>query len=295
MIGNVAEILNSEVALYCHLDGEGQPPAVICSSGPGRPLHEQFVRSREGGFVGRALGAKRAALRPLHREHDADLINAAGGVQLTHAAAAPVRIADATAGVLIAAFSTGPQDRLLTLWAMESCAAMLSLCLHHPCRVGALLQTGRLDSLTGCVNYAGLRLELEREINRSTRAELPLSLCFIDLDHFKAVNDRYGHLRGNQVLAEVAGVLHDGVRSFDTLGRFGGDEFVVILPETTKPDALRLAARLRSRISAASPSWADPLLSASVGVAEWTLGSTADELLACADEALLLAKASSHR
>jgi len=104
LIGNIAELLSSEVALYCQPGGKGQPPEVLCSWGLG-PLHEQPVRPGKGGFVGRALGAERAALEPLRRDYDAGLLAAAGSVRLTHAVVAPVRSAAGAAGALAAAFS----------------------------------------------------------------------------------------------------------------------------------------------------------------------------------------------
>jgi diguanylate cyclase (GGDEF)-like protein len=290
LIGSIADILNSQVALYCQLDGEGQPPAVICSWGLG-PLHEWSARPPEGGFVGRALGAQRAALEPLHRDYDVGLLATANGTQLTHAAAAPVRPATGTVGTLIAGFSAAPTDPALTLGAAESCAAMLALGAHHIRALDAFLRTARLDSLTGCLDYASSRNELEREINRSTRADLDLALCFIDLDNFTRVNNKHGHLRGNEVLTEVAHALRSGIRSCDTIGRFGGDEFVAILPETTAAGAVEVAKHLRSAIAATSISSAGQPLSASVGVTQWARGTTAEQLLARADEALLLAKA----
>jgi diguanylate cyclase (GGDEF)-like protein len=290
LIGSIADILNSQVALYCQLDGKGQPPEVICSWGLG-PLHEWLARPLEGGFVGRALGAQRAALEPLHPDYDAGLLAATNGTQLTHAAAAPVRPATGTVGTLIAGFSAPPADLALTLGATESCAAMLALGAHHLGALDALLRTARLDSLTGCLDYASSRHELEREINRSTRADLDLALCFIDLDNFKRVNNERGHLRGNEVLTEVAHVLRSSIRSCDTIGRFGGDEFIAILPETTVAGAIQVAKHLRSIIATTSISSARQPLTASVGVTQWTRGTTAEQLLARADEALLLAKA----
>jgi diguanylate cyclase (GGDEF)-like protein len=290
LMGNFARVLNSEVAFYCQLDGEGQPPELVCSWGLGAP-QGLLPRPGEGGFVGRALGAQRAALEPLHRDHDAFLISAAEGVQLTHAAGAPVRLATGPAGTLIAGFSAPPPDDAPILWATESCAAMLGLCLHQPETLDGLFATARVDSLTGCLSYASLRYELAREINRSTRGGLSLSVCFIDLDSFKRVNDQHGHLRGNQVLAEVAQILRRGVRSCDTVGRFGGDEFVAILPQTGEAAALQLAERLRSLIGTASASGFPQPLSASIGVAEWKPGITTAVLLHQADTAMLLAKA----
>lgn len=293
LIENVAEILNSEVALYCRLDAPGQPPEVICSWGVGT-LHDQLARPREGGLVDRALGAQRAVLEPLHPDRDAWLMGSAGPASLTHGLFAPVRSVAATAAVLIAAFSARPPDEPRTVWTAEACAAVLALGAHQPEALEALLQTSSRDGLTGCLNYAGARRELEREINRSTRAGLSLSLAFIDLDDFKRVNDRHGHLRGNDVLRQVSNVLRESVRNCDTIGRFGGDEFIVILPDTDEPQAAQFAARLRSRIAGAAISAVGGPLTTSVGVATWTGGATVDELLSVADQALLRAKAQLH-
>jgi diguanylate cyclase (GGDEF)-like protein len=288
LIGNVADILGCEVALYCEPAQAGQPAAVISSWGLG-PAHERGLGA-VGGFVDRALGSERAILEPLQDDHDAALMSAARGLRLTYAAAAPVRLAAATAGTLIAAFSSPPADPRLTMWAAGSCAAMVALCLHEQDLLIPLLQPASLDPLTGCLGYAGTRHELDREINRSTRRGLSLSVCFIDLDNFKRVNDQHGHLHGNEVLAQVGRALRDGVRSCDSIGRFGGDEFVAILPETTETDAVQLAARMRSSISSASITSTDHPLTASIGVAERMSGETADMLLARADQTMLIVK-----
>jgi diguanylate cyclase (GGDEF)-like protein len=249
------------------------------------------VRPGEGGFVGRALGLERAALEPLHRDYDAGLLAAAGGVPLTHAVAAPVRSATGAGGALAAAFSAAPPDPAQTLWATEACAAMLALGVHQRAALDALLQIDRFDSLTGCLDYAATLEELDREIGRSSRADLNLALCFIDLDNFKRINSRHGHLHANEVLVEASHVLRAGVRSYDTVGRFGGDEFVVILPGTGEADALALAERLRAGIETASISSVDEPLTASVGVAFWRRGIMSEQLVAEADRALLSVKA----
>ena len=288
LIRNIAEILSSEVVLYCRPDAEGAPE-VISSWGVG-PGYEPPTRPDTGGLVGRALGVKRAALRPLHPTYDAALITGGGG-QLTHAIVAPVQLASATAGALVAVYSRPPPDVGVTLWAAESCAAMLALSLPHAGPVYTLLWASSLDTLTGCLNYAGTRYELDREINRSSRDGSGFSVCFVDLDNFKRVNDEQGHLRGNEVLARVARGLHECVRSFDTLGRFGGDEFIAIFPNTTETDAHELAARMRATVASSAVSTREAPLTASVGVAQWQAGETIDHLLTRADEALLRAKA----
>jgi diguanylate cyclase (GGDEF)-like protein len=288
LIRNVADILTCEVALYCRAEPEGQRPAVISSwgAGPG----SDGLRPGRGGFVDRALRERRAVLGPLHPVHDASLVSPADGLRLTHAVAAPVRVASGIVGGVVGAFAELPADHRLTLWAAEACAAMVALCMHDPDLLLPLLQPASMDPLTGCLGYAGTRHELEREINRSTRRGLALSLCFIDLDNFKRINDQHGHLHGNDVLAQVGRALRGGVRSCDSVGRFGGDEFVAILPETAETDAVRLASRLRTSIATSSLSFTDHPLAASIGVAERAEGETADALLERADQLMLLTK-----
>ncbi len=169
------------------------------------------------------------------------------------------------------------------------------MCLQFPGALDRFVATPRIDALTGCVTYEHTLHELRREVNRSARAGTPLSCCFVDLDAFKHVNDEHGHLRGNEVLAAVSRVLRSGVRSFDTVGRYGGDEFVVILPQTAEPEACALAQRLLALIARASLRPLRLRLTASIGVAEWRPGSTPEDLLAEADRALLRAKAAGGR
>jgi diguanylate cyclase (GGDEF)-like protein len=257
-----------------------------------------MLRLLEGGLVGRALPLPRAALAPLHPLLDSVLI-AATDPPLGHVVEVSVRVpagaagaagAVGVAGRLIAGFVSPPEDRTATLWAAEAYAALIALCMRDDAALDGLLAAGRRDDLTGCLTYEGTHRELEREINRSTRGSLALSICFIDLDDFKRINDGRGHLYGNEILALVGGILSDGVRSCDNVGRYGGDEFIAILPETGEAEARQVAERLRSRLAIATEPFLDWPLTASIGVAEWTPGTDGQTLLAAADSALLRAK-----
>ena len=106
-----------------------------------------------------------------------------------------------------------------------------------------------VDSLTSVYNRTVLRDLLQKEIARSERASRPLSLMMTDLDNFKQVNDRYGHLMGDDILAQVAGVLKSCVRGSDHVVRYGGDEFLLILPETDEPGALVVRERILQRMA----------------------------------------------
>ena len=110
-----------------------------------------------------------------------------------------------------------------------------------------LLQLAELagtDELTGCVVRRVLRQRTEEEIERALRTGGPLSLLMVDVDHFKSINDNYGHVVGDRVLATIGTVLLEHVRPFDVASRLGGDEFAVLLPETDSTGAVQVAARI---------------------------------------------------
>jgi diguanylate cyclase (GGDEF)-like protein len=243
------------------------------------------------GFVGRALEFGNPAIEPLDSDAHG-LCRPASGAELTHALAAPVKPLSGSSGVLFAAFAGEPTPDLpRILWLAESYARLASLCLQDRDALDGLLSGGRVDGLTGCLTQVAFLDELRREIGRSTRHMRPLSCSFIDLDHFKRVNDRYGHLHGSRVLASIGSVLRAGIRSEDTLGRYGGDEFVVLLPDTDEAAALELSRRLHATITATIINLPHDPIDASIGVAQWRPGSSLEALLATADEALLAAKA----
>ncbi len=104
------------------------------------------------------------------------------------------------------------------------------------------------DSLTGLVNFRGFEEKLEQEMERTRRLEAPTSLIMIDIDHFKQVNDTYGHDIGNQALIHIAGLLRQTLRRLDIPCRFGGEEFALILPTTHLAPAIQVAERIRNLI-----------------------------------------------
>ena len=149
---------------------------------------------------------------------------------------------------------------------------------------------GRHRRPDGCLTPGALLDRLAAEITRSERHGHRLSCCFVDLDGFKVVNDRHGHLAGNRVLAAAADALRSATRHYDVLGRFGGDEFVVLLPQTDLGGAAQLAERMGAEIAAGSVELRGLRISASIGVAEWAQGMAPREVIGAADEAQRVAK-----
>ncbi|MFZ3361987.1 MAG: GGDEF domain-containing protein, partial [Candidatus Acidiferrales bacterium] len=147
---------------------------------------------------------------------------------------------------------------------------------------------------TTLYNARHLNFMLDTEIYRSHRYSYEFSIIFIDLDHFKSVNDTHGHLTGSKLLGEIGTMIKNNCRLIDFAFRYGGDEFVLLLPQTSKENACRVARRLHSLIK--KTSWLkdeglDIHLTASVGVASFPVDS-ADKagLLHLADEAMYLVK-----
>jgi diguanylate cyclase (GGDEF)-like protein len=150
------------------------------------------------------------------------------------------------------------------------------------------------DDLTSLYNSRYLNLVLRRETKRASRSGRPLSLLFIDLDGFKAVNDTHGHLFGSRALVEAAAVIRSSARETDVVARFGGDEFALILPDTGGEGAFAVGERIRERIAAHNFLAEDRLnihLTASVGVATLPdVAASADELMQAADKAMYQVK-----
>jgi diguanylate cyclase (GGDEF)-like protein len=146
------------------------------------------------------------------------------------------------------------------------------------------------DPLTGLSNRRQFDERLHEEIERSERTGAPLSLVMLDLDRFKGFNDTWGHLAGDECLQGVASILDANSRPYDTTARFGGEEFILILPGTGAAAARDRAEALRVAIARMDVRGADERITASFGVAEYR-GGTAEHVIRAADQALYAAKA----
>lgn len=152
----------------------------------------------------------------------------------------------------------------------------------------ALSEITRIDAMTGIYNHSCIYELLETEIEKSKRTDMPLSIAMIDIDHFKKVNDKYGHISGDQVIKDVVNLILTHSRTIDLVGRYGGEEFLVILPNTDLEGAITLLTRIKNHIEA-HIFLEDLKLTISIGVLDWHQ-EEAIEFVSKADEYLYQAK-----
>lgn len=181
--------------------------------------------------------------------------------------------------------------------ALALCVALpLVIVLQRSLRYGSLAAAARTDSKTGLLNAGSWQREADVEVTRAAGARVPLAVAIADIDHFKAVNDTHGHLAGDAVLAAVAAAMRDLLRDCDVCGRFGGEEFALLLPRTTATQALEITERIRqgiARLAVPQDDDAPIRVTISIGVATPSQARrTLDDLLAAADHALYQAKGS---
>ncbi len=209
--------------------------------------------------------------------------------------AVPVRYRDHCLGVIElinCVGSDGFQDRDLSL--LEALADFAAIALENARHVKRIHELTITDDCTNLYNARHMDFILETEIYRSQRYGYEFSLVFIDLDHFKAVNDTHGHLVGSKLLAEVGQLVKNACRRIDFAFRYGGDEFVIVLPQSSKENAFVVARRLHRMIGETTWLKSDGLnvhFTASVGVASYPADAKSKvELLRLADEAMYMVK-----
>jgi diguanylate cyclase (GGDEF)-like protein/putative nucleotidyltransferase with HDIG domain len=181
-------------------------------------------------------------------------------------------------------YSSDDVDLLATV-ATESAAALANAQLYAQTK-----ERVHTDELTGLLNHGYFHQRLEEEISRCSRFGSVLSLIFLDVDLFKSYNDAFGHLAGDEVLRQIAAHIKDSIRGVDMAFRYGGDEFAVVLPESSLDDACHVAERIRKRIECEMES-KGIAITCSMGIAAWPTDGVAREMvLRAADRALYLSK-----
>lgn len=277
-------IAGAEFALL--IAEEGRVQATHTSSIPAESLRalERWAQQHQGD-----LGTAPAVIDDLSEHPELRALSASPELPAGSMCAAPMVFRDDWLGVLIAlAHGTTvflPQD----MRALEIYAGHAAVALSNARLVERLEREATEDPLTGLSNKRVFQLAYAAELSRAQREQAPLALAILDIDHFKDINDTFGHPFGDRVLVEAATSLRGSVRGHDTLARLGGEEFALLLPGTTLAEAHAVAERARALLGAIQ--LPDRNLSASAGVAAIDgSASRGQDLLAAADQALYDAK-----
>lgn len=202
-----------------------------------------------------------------------------------------------TAAILTAFFEPGADTDLGTwanIWILVIVESGVAFMTWRVMGIeNALYQLSNTDPLTGAFNRRHFMTLMDRERKIAERYETPLSLMLLDIDHFKKINDTFGHPTGDEAIKAIAETCRRQVRSTDTFCRYGGEEFIVALPQTDEAGAIIAAEHLRkgvSKIELMAEDGRPVRFTVSIGVATFVRKSTVEQLIECADQALYAAK-----
>jgi diguanylate cyclase (GGDEF)-like protein/putative nucleotidyltransferase with HDIG domain len=241
----------------------------------------------EGSLVGRVAGSGHMSLL---RESDGEARTSMVLEDSTSAAALPLLFAEQIHGVLYVENAEPRDFSDEEVQLLHTLADLISGALHHALTLQKAQEQAVTDGLTGVKTHRFLMEALSAEWKRSTRASRPFCLLLADLDRFKFVNDFFGHLEGDLVLKRVGRILEQNCRRSDVVARYGGDEFVMLMPECDVAQGGQLAEKLRASIFSDS-FLRERNVTASVGIAGFPAhGSTPQELLQIADASMYLSK-----
>ncbi|OQX31504.1 MAG: hypothetical protein B0D96_11985 [Candidatus Sedimenticola endophacoides] len=225
----------------------------------------------------------------LYYDFPASAIDIKLGVQSGHSCSYTLEVASEALGeIRLFRHQRFAEEELETI---ENMLVGLLFPLRNTLLYQRALQSAIIDPLTGAKNRAALDGSLQREVDLAHRHTVPLSLILFDIDHFKRVNDRHGHLLGDQALRAIADCAQRTIRDSDLLFRYGGEEFLVLLTNTGLSGAQMLAERIRRSIEQAQPVIeAGEAITISLGVASLLQNEGATDLFQRADQALYQAK-----
>ena len=269
------------VDLFMAVAGHGLPPAFL------------GYRPPEGGLVRSVLASGKPRVYNDYQGSGAKPTSTAFFDRIQAAAAVPMRRGGEVDGALVIGYEHEHWISREDVDLLRAFAELAVAACRNADQLVAAERAATLDSLTGCLNHASMQERVREEISRAERLGDPLTLVMLDLHAFKAVNETFGHLAGDTVLRTVGELLRNAVRRHDIVGRFGGDEFGLLLVDTREGEARQAVERIAMEIAAA-PLPGDATVGVHVGIAAWQPGEQATRLIERADSAMRAAKRESR-
>lgn len=268
---------------------------------------ELIVRSQRGCFqnfcrflripIGSGICGYAAESRQLVYVPDvtADSRYISGGIECVSELAIPLIVNDKVIGVFNVETTEKREFREIDLAMFSSITNQIATTIVHAKYIAEVQVQAITDDMTGLYNYRYFRTVLVQEFKRAKRYERPITILMMDIDSFKMYNDSYGHQQGDYVLRKIAELIRNAVRDVDLVMRYGGEEFVAVLPETTLQDGMVIAERIRQNIAdfpfENQETQPHGIISVSIGVAGFPRDADSDvELIQHADDALYAAK-----
>jgi diguanylate cyclase (GGDEF)-like protein len=295
-VRNAARAVNAQLATLAVTDADHQELEIMATHGYPLTLVEHLRIPRGVGVIGSVFESR----MPL-RVRDVSTFN---GIRRRRAryrtnsfAAVPIITGQDVLGVLcVTDRADGRAFSHADLSALRTLASTMALALERErarAQADSYAQAAAIDPVSGLFNRRYFHARLDEELQRAHRHGLSVGLLMIDVDDFKAINDRFGHLVGDTVIRDLADILKRSVRVFDVCTRFGGEEFAVVMPGSGGEDAARIANRIRERIEQYRPTEivsTDLKITVSIGLCVATPGTAARDLINTADQALYVAK-----
>jgi diguanylate cyclase (GGDEF)-like protein len=280
-----------DVLLRCFAISVGADTATLFTRDEPGGTHIAATWRRDGRTISAAPATPDALVeRALAGNGDGALVESAldAGGHRHRAVAAAFSSNERVLGAIHAGFeSPSSKSDSQLVWAADSYARLAAFSMSRE----TPREPAGYDALTGCLDPARVDEVLRGEIERSRRRGHRLSCCMIDLDGFERINDKLGPVEGDYVLAAVGAALRGGTRRYDAVGRRGGDEFMIVLPETGGDERRRIGERFRTAIRSGVAEAPGIQIDASVGVVEWDGEESADDLVRAADRSMRMARA----